>query len=218
MLSSGHLFLEKVTQPELSTGMLLALMADYADPRGRIHDLTRNGLVRPVKRGIYLAKTVRGMRPYSTSLLANMIYGPSYVSLESALSTYGFVPEKVETITSVCFGQSRAFTTPVGTFEYCHVDREIYPHGVALRPVDAHTSFLCATPEKALLDFIHIRESAQDFRNAADFFAYAFDSHRLDLHTISEAVSIPLFQSLSTRYKLKKVDWFASELIRRIAK
>ncbi len=218
MSTAGQILLEKLPQPEIRTGMLLSLMADYADPRGRIHDLTLNGLLRPVKRGVYLAASVRGMRPYSKELLANMVYGPSYVSLESALSLYGFVPERVEAITSICLGQSRTFTTAVGVFEYCHAGESVYPHGVMLRPVDSQVSFLCASPEKALLDFIHIRESAANFGHPADFFGYVIHSHRLDLATIQETINIQKLQAISGQYTLKKIHWFASELIGKIAK
>lgn len=48
-------------------------------------------------------------------MLANLIHGPSYISLEYALS-HGLIPERVSTVTSVALGRSRKFDTPVATF------------------------------------------------------------------------------------------------------
>jgi predicted transcriptional regulator of viral defense system len=54
--------------------------------------------------------------PYSRELLANLMYGPTFISLESALAFYGLIPERVEAMLSVTTGRSREFDTPVGRF------------------------------------------------------------------------------------------------------
>ena len=68
--------------------------------------------------------------------LANLIYGPSYISLDYALSLHGLIPERVETITSVTTRRSRHFDTPFGTFSYRMLNGRRYAVGVLLESAD----------------------------------------------------------------------------------
>ncbi len=67
-----------------------------------------------VRRGLYVAIAPDTPRPESF-LLANHVYGPSYVSMDSALSFYGMIPERVYEISSATTKTSRQFRTPAGT-------------------------------------------------------------------------------------------------------
>jgi hypothetical protein len=62
--------------------------------------------------------------------IANPLYGPSYISLEYALSYYGLIPERVESITSVTTKRSKKFITPLGSFSYEHIPLKAYPIGI----------------------------------------------------------------------------------------
>ncbi|MEI8346433.1 MAG: hypothetical protein WCG27_03135 [Pseudomonadota bacterium] len=205
-------------RPEVSTSMLLGIFSHYKDPRGHVHDLVKKGVVTSVKQGIYLLHRDILPCPYSKLLLANMIFGPSYISLESAMSLYGFIPEKVESITSVCLSNSRSFETAVGVFHYSHVKNEIYPHGITLGDIDEHASYLLATPEKALLDFIYLREKKGTYQKAKDYFDYLHDSYRFDMSTIKKTISLSKIRKLSTLYPGKHLLWLVEELGRRIKK
>lgn len=88
---------------------------------------------------------------------ANSIYRPSYVSLESALSSYGLIPETVRIITSVSTRKTRSIQTPTGSFRY----RSVRPHlffGYLTLKGTKH-SYSMARPEKALLDFLYLNPS-----------------------------------------------------------
>src|SRR5660398_241951 len=63
---------------------LLRSLQDYAYPRDLITTMLRRGYIVRVKKGIYVFGDAHARRPYSREILANMIYGPSYVSLDSA--------------------------------------------------------------------------------------------------------------------------------------
>lgn len=210
--------LKKILMPELSTSMLLSIFSKYEDPRGRIHDLVRKNIITSVKQGLYIVNGDLTSRPYSTELLANMIYGPSYISLETALSHYGFIPERPAKITSITLGKGWIFHTGVGDFEYFHLNGEVYAPGVDLHEAGPKISFLMATPEKALIDFIYFRETGKGFTRPLEYFDYLVESHRLDLDTIAERVSPTKIETLSRNYSLKRVDWFAGELIRRLSR
>jgi hypothetical protein len=210
------IFTKNIKNPELSTSMLLGLLSQYKDPRKQLHTLVKKKWVKPVKQGIYILNESFGLRPYSTEVIANMIYGPSYISLEMALSSYGLIPERVETITSVCYGNSRSFDTDLGLFEFAHIKSELYPLGVTVREIFENTFCQFATPEKALTDFIYLRERVQGFESPETYFLYLQESYRFDLHSISQQISKKKLLDLARMYQSKRVDWFASELGRRL--
>lgn len=86
-----------------------------------------------------------------------MLYGPSYVSLEWALSFYGLIPERVHTVTSMTLGRNKEFHTPVGDFTFYRMSSESYSIGVTQKQSpDFVGGFLMASPEKALADLVHM--------------------------------------------------------------
>ena len=101
-------------------------------------------------------------------LSANLIYKPSYISLHSALSYYGLIPEAVYTTTSITTKKTNNFDTPLGNFTYNHVKPELFGFGQTLIDLDptpdlpgSGTSrtgrkILLAEPGKAMLDFFYI--------------------------------------------------------------
>lgn len=140
-----------ITTPEFDYNLLVHSLQGYRHPRNKISSLLKSGEIIRVKKGIY----VKGCgEPYSTPLLANLIYGPSYVSHDSALAFYGLIPERVHMITSVTLGRKKHFRTPVGEFVYEHLRPEMFDLGVRRHSVDEKRAFLIATPEKALADRI----------------------------------------------------------------
>jgi hypothetical protein len=211
-------YLKKLKMPEVTTSMLIGALSDYEDVRGKINSLNKKGLIKPIKQGVYLINNELGLRPYSKEIFANIIYGPSYISLESALSNYGFIPERVTSTTSVCFGRGKKFSTPVGQFDYHHIKSSLYSMGVALKEISKGAFCLYATPEKALLDFIHIKESKNEFKNQKDYFKYILESYRLDLMTIEDEISLKKLQSLAEMYPFQHTHWFANELTRKLLK
>src|SRR3989338_2198082 len=79
-----------------------------------------DGIVR-IKKGLYCLSPKYQRRKINLYQLAQYIYGPSYVSMESALSYHGWIPEAVHTLTSACVKKSRDFMTPLGAFNFRRV-------------------------------------------------------------------------------------------------
>ena len=75
-----------ILSEEFDYQALLAALNGYARPRDRITELIRKGEIIRVKKGIYVPGAKRRRRPFSREVLANLIYGPSYISLEYALA------------------------------------------------------------------------------------------------------------------------------------
>jgi predicted transcriptional regulator of viral defense system len=86
--------------------------------------------------------------------IGNHIYAPAYVSLESALSYYGFIPEGVFKITSISTLKTQVFTTPLGIFSYQNVKPSLY-FGYQL-VYFGNFCFKIAAPEKTILDFLYL--------------------------------------------------------------
>ena len=59
------------------------------------------GEVVRIHRGLYCLATRYLREKIDPHVLAQRIYGPSYISLESALSHHGWIPEAVYAVTSV---------------------------------------------------------------------------------------------------------------------
>jgi hypothetical protein len=134
---------------------LLHALREYARPRDRITELLRRGEIVRVKKGIYVFGARHAARPFSREVLANMLYGPSYLSREWALHRHGLIPERPAAVTSVSCGRPRRFSTPVGLFLYRPLPLRAYRIGIDLAAPDGAPPFLIATPEKALADKVH---------------------------------------------------------------
>lgn len=211
-------YLKKLKTPEITTSMLMGVLSDYEDVRGKINSLSKKGLIKSIKQGVYLVSEDLGLRPYSKEILANLIYGPSYISLETALSSYGFIPERVTMTTSVCQGRGKSFITTAGEFEYHHIKESIYSAGIQLKEVFKGAFCQYATPEKALLDFMYIKEFKGKFKNQKDYFKYLLDSYRFDLQAIENEISLKKLQYFSEKYPFQHIQWFTNELIRKLIK
>lgn len=130
------------------------MLKDYKRPYDKINELVKQQILLPVKRGIYLPGPALNMDTPEPFLLANHLLGPSYVSLDAALSYWGLIPEKVFAITSVTTQTSKVYKTTVGKFSYTHLPLPYYAFGIKLVELTKKQTAMVATPEKALCDKI----------------------------------------------------------------
>jgi hypothetical protein len=164
---------------------LLDSLREYAHPRKKITSLLCKGDLVRVKKGLYLFGERYRRTPFCRELLANLIYGPSYISLEYALHFHGLIPERAETITSVTCGRSRSFETPAGRFSYRMVSMMAYRLGVDRIELADGRSFLMALPEKALADRV-VMERGADITNQRDLAVYLNDNLRIDREAVTQ--------------------------------
>lgn len=168
----------RIDREEFDYPALMAALSRYANPRDRVTALLRRGDIVRVKKGLYVFGDSLRRRPYSRELLANLVYGPSFVSLDSALSFHGLIPERVEAMTSVTTKRPRAFDTPVGSFIYRQAPRRSFHLGMDRVEV-SDIAFLIAVPERALADKIR-DDRGFPLRSLADAERYLFDDLRID--------------------------------------
>jgi len=146
--------LEKYKNIPLESSVLQNLVNDYKFPRNKVSALEKQGYIIRLKKGLYVVSEKISRKSISRELIANHLYGPSYISLETALAYYGLIPERVYAMRSVCMKLHKQYDTPFGHFEYVKVPEKYYPIGVRQEIVNNEYAFLIATPEKAICDLI----------------------------------------------------------------
>jgi len=110
------------------------------------------GYLEPIKRGIYKLSDFEIKDPF---ILANFIYSPSCISLETALNYYSLIPDIPFQITSVCIAKTARFKTKnYGVFSYSHIKTELF-FGYETILAENNYSYNIAFPEKALFDYIY---------------------------------------------------------------
>ena len=171
--------LKSIPYEEFDYQTLLDAVQGYARPRMKISGMLARGDIVRVKKGLYILGKPLRRRPFCRELLANLIYGPSYISLEYALHYYGLIPERVETITSVTSGRSRTFATPVGAFSYRMIPLEAFRTGMDRVELTDGRSFLMATPEKALADRI-VADRGAGISTRKELLEYLLTTLRID--------------------------------------
>lgn len=186
--------IELPNTPELDYQSVTAALSDYAFPRKSLADMVRRGTLLRIKKGLYV-QSAAGIAPPSREILANMLYGPSHISYEYALSAHGLIPESVPEVTSATTGKSREFDSPVGRFTYCHQNPAYYAVGFERRALDERRGFLMAHPEKALADRVLLERGRFSVRGMRQF---VFENLRVDEHGFRQ-LDVTLLELLARR-------------------
>ena len=200
---------EKVPVEEFDYGMLMSCLGSYRNPRDKVTRLLRSGAIIRVKKGLYVFGPEYRRQPICKESLANFIYGPSYISLEYALSYYGMIPERVEWITSMTSQRNKLFETALGTFSYKHIHPKKYSVGVELRQIDPLHSVYFASRETALADII---APVSDITSADELYKHLLENLRIDegdLHALNQDAVAAIAKS----YRNRRVT-LLSEVIR----
>lgn len=199
--------LKLVETPYIDAQTLLKLLADYKKPREAILRMVKNEELIRLKNGFYLIreKIIQGSEkvvPFEQ--VANLLYGPSYVSMEWALSFYGMIPERVHTITSMTLGRNREYHTPVGDFSYFTLSSESYSLGITQKKSpDFVGEFLIASPEKALADTVF--KTCKNL-NKEQLKDELLESKRIDRASFHE-LNKDLLEDIAKSYRAKHVNY-----------
>lgn len=143
-------------EPVFETGLLLAGAVNPTDVRRQLSRWTKAGRLYQLRRGLYaLAPPFQKVKPHPF-VVANRMMRSSYVSLQSALGYYGLIPDIVPVTTSVTTGRPNRWDTPLGVYSFRHIKTE-YFSGYRLIDLGGNQQAFVATPEKALLDLVHLQ-------------------------------------------------------------
>jgi predicted transcriptional regulator of viral defense system len=94
-----------IPREEFDYALLTAALSEYAAPRQKINELLKSGVITRVKKGLYIFGPAYNQVPVCKEVLANLIYGPSCLSLEYALAYHGLIPERANC--HECYSQER---------------------------------------------------------------------------------------------------------------
>ena len=167
----------------LTHQLLLSLLKDYKRPNDKVHELLKEGILKSVKKGLYITgPSIKASKP-EPILIANHILGPSYVSLDTALSYHGLIPERVYEISSMTIKVSRKFTTPIGVFTYTHLQLPYYSFGIQQARLSDDQYSMIASPEKALFDKV-ATASGIILRSRKNAISYLIEDLRMDEDTL----------------------------------
>ncbi len=193
---------EQIGREEFDYPALMAALSGYANPRDKVTSLLRRGVIIRVKKGLYVFGGALRRRPFSRELLANLIYGPSFVSMDYALAYHGLIPERVEAVTCVTPKRGRNFNTPVGTFVYRQVREDYFPLGMD-RLEQGDVAFLLAVPERALVDKVR-DDRGNSLRSSGDAAAYLFENLRIDRAAAAD-LDVEFLEELAEAARSRKV-------------
>jgi hypothetical protein len=173
---------EYAGQP-LTKQVILDVLKEYKRPYDKINELVKQGVLILVKRGMYIPGSKLKISKPEPFLLANHMYGPSYISLESSLSYWAFIPKRVYEISSMTMLSTKTFKTPVGRFSYFHLPLPYYSFGIRQVELSMNQRILMASPEKALCDKI-INTSGLLLRSSRQVKEWLFDDMRISRENI----------------------------------
>ena len=183
--------LRRAVQGEIfDSQMVKHHLQEYKKPRDAISRWLRQGRIVQVKKGLYIFGPDQQRQGISREILANLIYSPSYVSFEYALSKYGLIPERAYEVTSVCLHRSKTFKTAAGVFSYKKRPLGVYSVGTT-----QEDGYLIATPEKALVDLISREKGLKSVRDLKEFLYENMRMEQTDLEKMRKGLLVQILKA-----------------------
>jgi len=166
----------------------------------------KKGFLVRLRRGIYLiGKPYRKALP-SNFQIAHSIYGPSYISFESALFYHQWIPEAVYITTCATAKRANEFETPLGIFQYTHIPDRLCYLGVQRVEVDDEAFFM-ASSWKAIADHYYVYD--RNWNCPEDLYL----DLRIEREDMFES-DLKTLQILSEHYQSRRVREFLSKILR----
>jgi len=179
-----------------------------------IYRAVSNGEILRLKPGLYcLAEAYRKTHPHPF-VVAGLLHSPSHISLESALSYYGLIPEAVHGVTSVTDRRSRTFRTPLGDFSFIRVPADEPRAGVRHINIDNQGWIFIAGPMRAIADLIYLRKGVFWKKDGLRFLTDSLRIEEDDLHKIPLDDYEEVFSSLRNKRTKTYLKGLRSELER----
>ncbi len=183
--------MRKIGNVPLSAESVASYYTQCSSKSHKVSSLEQSGKIIRLKRGLYVPNPEYSGVPLCMELIANHLCQPSYVSLQSALRFYGLIPERVYNTTSVTTKVSRSYTNKLGTFTYTHCNAECYYIGIVQQHYNDST-FLIATPEKALCDLIGATKGL-NLRYKNETYQWLEEDIRFDMDSLKD-LDVSIFQ------------------------
>ncbi len=201
---------ENIPSDTFTDAELKNLLAVSPDSRYSLvkRAISKNEIIR-VRRGLYILSGKNRRMGLNLYELALRIYRPAYISLESALSYHGWIPEGVPTITSVCMRRSKEIHTPLAVFSYARAPAYSY---IGVERIDEGKSiFLMAEPTKAIMDYVYANK--MNWTGIEPF----LNSLRIEPENLN-SMSLSLLKKMASTDSSHRIKKFARGLIGELEK
>jgi predicted transcriptional regulator of viral defense system len=170
---------KEYTEAPITHSVVMEMLTEYQRPNDKISELIKGGELTMVRRGLYVAGPETDLPIPNLFVVANNLRGPSYISLESALSYWGLIPERVYEISSITLKTSKKYDNNLGRFSFQHLASPYYSFGIeSIRLTELQTA-LVASKEKALCDKIIVTSGVQ-LRSVQQAIDFMIDDMRMD--------------------------------------
>ena len=196
-----ELFRRQVSAEVFDYQILANYLRDLKRPRDKVSSLVSEGKIVRVRNGLYVFGEDWRRAPLSLEMIANLVYGPSCVSFEYALTHYGLIAERSVVITSLAIGDSKTFHSSIGTFEYRAIDREKFKIGIEYKSLGKEGGYFIASKEKALADLVY---RTPGIRTLEQLRHYLFEEMRVD-ETMFRDLDFHKLNEISRAYKKNSV-------------
>jgi hypothetical protein len=204
---------QNIDQEIFDYTQLMMVLSEYRKPRDVVTDLLRRQQVIRIRKGLYIFGPLWRRSEVSPMTLANLLYGPSVVSLDFALAWHGLIPEHVETITSISTGRSRVYETPAGRFTYHQLTTARFASSIVTGGTSP-MNWLMSEPLKALADKVWADKRFQP-GSGATFSDYLFSDLRLDDTLLGKAFSGSRWNFIEQSYASRKISLLGKYLVNR---
>ncbi|MCF8424658.1 MAG: hypothetical protein K9H41_09960 [Bacteroidia bacterium] len=194
-----------------SRHLMLEILKDYKRPNDKISEWVKSGQLLSIRRGLYIPGLESDLPVPEPFLIANHLRGPSYVSLEAALSYWGFIPERVYEITSVTMKTAKKYNTPAGRFSYQHLPSPYYSFGIESIELTPKQNALIASREKAVCDKV-IFTSGITLRSTRQTKDFLIEDLRMDENMLKKLDTTIIHSWLSDAPKKNSLEMLIKTL------
>ncbi len=164
-------------------GFLMDYFSELGHPEQKIKYLKSKGELQSIIKGWYLFNSID--RNYSKLHIANLLYGPSYVSGVSVLSYLGLIADRADSVQSMVFKRGKTLETKLGAYYYNHIPKEIFYTGILNFEISDKITCLMANATKALYDHILITPGLE-FSGKDDMLNYLEEDLRFDIERLGQ--------------------------------
>ena len=162
--------------------------------RRRLNEWQKKDYIKKITKGFYIFTDI-DLNENITFNIANKIYAPSYISLETALNYYGIIPESTYLVTSISTRKTYNFQTNLVSFSYNTIKPQAF-FGYFINK--NNNNFKMAYPEKAILDYLYLHPNIKEISD--------FDSLRFNKEVITNILNKSKFTEYLNKFSNKSLN------------
>lgn len=172
------------------------------------------GEVIRLKPGLFLLQARYRRSDLHPYVVAALLHAPSHISLETALSYHGLIPEAVYQTASVTAARSRTFDTSIGRFTFQRVPARNPRAGVQVVKLGHNTWAFVASALRAIADVVYLRPSVVWSNDGLGFLTDSLRIEEEDLGRIELSSCEEIQESLRSRRVREYLEGLRKELTR----